>query len=91
MSKQEDKAKNVWICTFCGTPYDTEQEATKCWESHNELTIEYIWGGIGSKTDMPIECIIKKHERGMITEIGTYELKEVKQVKMRERQIEKRD
>lgn len=87
--QDQGKAKNVWICTFCGTPYDTQGEAEQCWESHSELTIEYVWGGIGSQTDMPIECIIKKHERGMITEIGTYVLKEVKKVQMRERQIGK--
>lgn len=89
MLNEEQKAKQVWICTFCGAPYETEQEATKCWESHSELTIEYIWAGIGSKSDMPAECIIKKHERGWITEIASYILKEVKQVKMRDKEFGK--
>ena len=84
MTKGE-KALQAWICTFCGSPHETEEQAEHCWESHIDLRIEYIYGGIGSKSDMPSECIIKKHERGYVTEIATYERTSLKKVKFRER------
>lgn len=87
---QEEKAKQVWMCTFCGAPHETKEQAEQCWESHTELTIDYIYGGIGSD-EMPVECIIKKHERGYVTKIATYVLKEVEEVKMRERKIVKKE
>lgn len=81
---KEEKARQVWMCTFCGAPYETEREAEQCWESHTELTWEPVWGGIGSGSDMPVECIIKKMERGYITEIAVYVLKDLKKgLKMR--------
>jgi len=82
---EEKKAQHVWMCTYCGTPYETEKQAEQCWESHSDLTFEPIWGGIGSGTDMPAEVVIKKHERGFITEIATYVLDNRKKVRMRER------
>lgn len=88
--KEEEKARQVWICTFCGSPYESKKEAEQCWNSHSELTIEYIWGGIGSGTDMPLECLIKKIERGYVTEIATYERKSIKKVKMKMRRIEEK-
>lgn len=91
MAKLEEKAKQVWICMFCATPYETEEEASKCWGSHSHLTIDYVYGGIGSGTDMPEECVIKKHERGFITQIATYTLKEVKNVRMRDRNFGKKE
>jgi len=82
---KEEKAQHVWMCTYCGTPYETEKQAEQCWESHSDLTFEPVWGGIGSGTDMPVEVIIKKHERGFITEIASYTLDNRKKVRMRER------
>lgn len=86
---EEEKAKQVWMCTFCGSPHETKEQASQCWESHSELLIDYVWGGIGTGHDMPVECIIKKYERGYITEIATYKLDQIKKVKMRVRRIEK--
>ena len=79
-----EKAVNGWICKFCGTVYQSQKEAESCWDAHTELTIDYVWGGIGS-SDMPKECVIKKHEGGYITKIATYELKTVDKVNIRER------
>jgi len=53
-------------------------------------SVDYIWAGIGSGSEFPRECLIKKHERGMITKIATYTLKEIKNVKMRDREFGKR-
>lgn len=88
---KEEKAKHVWICLFCGTPYEHKKEAEQCWEAHSELTVDYVWGGIGSGSDMPKEVIIKKNERGYITEIATYTLEGIRKVKMRERKIVKKE
>lgn len=88
MSEKEEKAKQVWMCTYCGAPHETKEQAEQCWESHSELTIDYIWGGIGGG-DMPAECVIKKHERGYVTKIAVYLKKEEKEVLLRERKIEK--
>jgi len=84
--EQDEKAKNVWICTFCGSPHETKEQAEKCWEGHSDMTVDYIWPGIGGG-DMPLECIIKKHERGYVTKIATYVKKEEKEVQIRERRI----
>lgn len=87
--KIEEDPKGKWkagyICTYCGTFYDSKEKASQCWESHEELTWEPVWGGIGSGSDLPVEVIIKRHQRGMITEIATYKLADSKKVKMRER------
>ncbi len=80
----EKKAKQMWVCTFCGAPWESEGEAEQCWNSHTELTIDYIWSGIGGE-EMPLECIIKKHVRGFITKIAVYERKNVQEVKIREK------
>ena len=85
----DERAKQVWICTFCSSPHETEKQATQCWGSHSDLTIDYIFGGIGAG-DMPLECVIKKHERGFVTKIATYTKTEEVEVKMRERRIAKR-
>jgi len=85
----DERAKQVWMCTFCATPHETKEQAEQCWESHSELTIDYIFGGIGGG-DMPLECVIKKHERGYITKIATYTKKEEVEVQMREKRSVKR-
>jgi len=87
----EGKWKACYICTFCGTPYESKEEACQCWASHSSFTIEYIYGGIGSETDMPIECIIKKNERGFITEIGTYKLENVVKVNIKAKKDETKE
>jgi len=79
-----EKAVRKWLCTFCGSPHDTEKQAEQCWNSHTELTIDYIFGGIGGG-EMPHECIIKKHERGRITKIATYKKVEVRDVNIMEK------
>jgi hypothetical protein len=83
LSEKEEKAIHAWVCAFCGKAYEYQQEAERCYDSHQELVWEPVWGGIGSGSDMPLECIIKKIERGFITEIATYTLSQRKKVKMR--------
>lgn len=80
----EGKWRAGYICTFCQALHRTKEEATKCWESHSSLTWEPVWGGIGSGSDIPVECIIKKHERGMITEVAVYKLESRKKVRIKE-------
>lgn len=83
----EGKWKLRYICTYCGTPFETAKQAEQCWQSHSELTWEPVWGGIGSGSDMPIELIVKRHERGMITEIAVYKLESKKKVMFKEKKI----
>ena len=85
VEKKEDKAINAWVCTFCGTPYPTQAQAEQCFDGHSELSIDYVFGGIGDESGLPIECIIKRRERGFVTKIATYKRSEVKDTYYRER------
>lgn len=94
MSEIKDDPEGKWqlryICSFCGAPYKTKREAIQCWNSHSELTIEYVWGGIGEQSDFPVECVIKQQKRGIITKIASYELKEITPAEIRARKVEKK-
>jgi len=80
----KDKVKHGFVCTWCKNVWETPIEAEKCYDSHVYLTIEYIYGGIGS-SEMPLECIVKKHEKGIVTKIATYTKQEEKKVNMRDK------
>jgi len=80
----KDKVIHGYVCLWCKNVWETASEAEKCYDSHIHLTIEYLWGGIGSG-EMPLECIVKKHEKGSTVEIATYKLEEKKKVMIRDK------
>lgn len=80
----KDKVIHGFVCKWCKNVWDTSDEAEKCYDSHVFLTIEYVWGGIGSG-EMPLECIVKKHTKGVIKKIATYTKQEEKEVNIRDK------
>jgi len=66
-------------CNQCGKIYSSEEEARRCWDSHTEFEVDYYFS---MDHEFPTEVIIKKREGNMITAIGSYELKEVKEVEI---------
>jgi len=77
-----EKYRTGFACNVCGTLYDTKEEAEQCWDSHVYMTLDYV-NVLGQ--EMPAEVIVKKHEGGWVIRIASYSLKEVKEVKMREK------
>jgi len=86
----EGKWKMGYQCTYCGTLYNTKEEARKCWESHMEMIAEYVWGGIGTG-EFPIEVLVKKNERGVITQIATYKRVSIDNVNIRVKEHDRKE
>lgn len=84
-SDPEGKWIAAYVCTYCGTAHGSKESASQCWNSHTELTWEPIWGGIGSESDFPQEILLKRHERGFVTEIATYKKESIDKVHIREK------